>query len=409
MYFVLGLLAAGLVALALSPAVWRRAHRLAKARVESSLPMSMGEVQAEKDQLRASFAISARRLEMQVEDLRKTSTEQTLAAGRLKGEIAALNAELEDRKAAILGFESRLVEAGDALKAAEGRTSSARAEVAAREATLRERAGQIAALEARLAAAQQLTEEQRLEILARDTAIGNLQDQLTASRAGEALVAAARDEFAAALAAESAALAAEKSRGRGLEAQIVALGVERADRLAALDRRAGEIRALEAEIAALRAGAASPGLAAAANDAGDNMRKAIEAMEAEKSTLEARLAAIEADHATTLAENADLKRLAAQAGDAAAGDAALHARLAEIAENVVRLTRPAGEGEATPARRPEKTNGVHGGNGGVHRAPAVADGPAEPETEMASAEPPKPPAGRTLAERIRALQHTARH
>ena len=52
--------------LALTPAVWRRAHRLAKARVESSLPMSLGEVQAEKDQLRASYAISARRLELQL-------------------------------------------------------------------------------------------------------------------------------------------------------------------------------------------------------------------------------------------------------------------------------------------------------------------------------------------------------
>ena len=100
MYFVLGLLTAGLVALALSPAVWRRAHRLAKARVESSLPMSLGEVQAEKDQLRASFAMSARRLELQVADLRKTSSEQTLAAGRYKAEIATLTAEIEAGKAA---------------------------------------------------------------------------------------------------------------------------------------------------------------------------------------------------------------------------------------------------------------------------------------------------------------------
>ena len=77
MYFVLGLLAAGLVALALTPAVWRRAHRLARARVESSLPMSLGEVQAEKDQLRASFALSARRLELEVSDLKAKTASQT--------------------------------------------------------------------------------------------------------------------------------------------------------------------------------------------------------------------------------------------------------------------------------------------------------------------------------------------
>ena len=84
MYFVLGLLAASLLALALTPAVWRRAHRLAKARVESSLPMSLGEVQAEKDQLRASYAISARRLELQLAEAKETARTHTASSSRLK-------------------------------------------------------------------------------------------------------------------------------------------------------------------------------------------------------------------------------------------------------------------------------------------------------------------------------------
>ena len=71
-------------------AVWRRAHRLARARVESSLPMSLGEVQAEKDQLRASYALSARRLELQLADLKETSSAQSIAASRYKADIAAL-------------------------------------------------------------------------------------------------------------------------------------------------------------------------------------------------------------------------------------------------------------------------------------------------------------------------------
>src|SRR5690606_11854024 len=133
-----------------------------------------------------------------------------------------------------------------------------------------------------------------------------------------------------------------------------ALGVERADRLAALDRRLAEIAAREAQLATVRSerdalaatvaaleaeradrpgetgrrseeistlpsGAPEPAAArpVAANDAGDNMRKAIEAIEAEKSTLEARLAGIETDLAATLAENAELKRLAANANDGA--------------------------------------------------------------------------------------------
>jgi chromosome segregation ATPase len=441
MYFVLGLLTAGLVALALSPAVWRRAHRLAKARVEGSLPMSLGEVQAEKDQLRASFALSARRLELQVADLRKTASEQILAAGRYKAEITTLTAQIEAGKAAIAALEARLVAAGDALKAAEARIEAARAEVASRDATLGERAQRIAGLEARLAAAQLLTEEQRLELIARDTAIGNLHDQLDASRTLEAQIAAARDEVATALEVEKAAFAAERLRGQGLEARIAAFGVERTDRMAALERRSAEISAMEAElagarterealtatvaaleaeragrlaeiarrteeIARLREGALTEdgGTPVAANDAGDNMRKAIESIEAEKSSLEARLAALEADHAVVLTENADLRRTAANGSETQAADEQIRERLAEIAAHVLRLTQeqpvtPASDA-APPVQRADK------GNGG-HRLHAVT--PGGEAAPAPAGEPPKPDQGRSLAERIRALQQAARH
>ncbi len=59
MYFVLGLLvSAGLVALTIMPAVWRRAVRLTKKRIEAATPMTMAEFRADKDQLRAEFALS---------------------------------------------------------------------------------------------------------------------------------------------------------------------------------------------------------------------------------------------------------------------------------------------------------------------------------------------------------------
>ena len=146
MYFVLGLLAAGLAALALTPAVWRRAHRLARARVESSLPMSLGEVQAEKDQLRASYALSARRLELQVADLKETSSAQSIAASRYKADIAALTLDQAERAKTIAGLEAQLVASGAALKAADGRAEAARSELAWRDAALLDQGRKIAAL-----------------------------------------------------------------------------------------------------------------------------------------------------------------------------------------------------------------------------------------------------------------------
>ncbi|HTN64050.1 MAG TPA: hypothetical protein VL147_21265, partial [Devosia sp.] len=76
MYFALGLLVAGVVALIIMPAVWKRAVRLTKRRIEAATPITMAEFRADKDQLRAEFALSTRRLEMNVDTLRKRLTEQ---------------------------------------------------------------------------------------------------------------------------------------------------------------------------------------------------------------------------------------------------------------------------------------------------------------------------------------------
>jgi hypothetical protein len=67
MYFGIGFLAAALLCLLFLPAVHNRAVRLTMKRLEASIPLSLAEVRADKDQLRAEFAISARRLEMKID------------------------------------------------------------------------------------------------------------------------------------------------------------------------------------------------------------------------------------------------------------------------------------------------------------------------------------------------------
>ena len=78
MYFALGLLTAGLLAVLVTPAIWRRATRLTRQRIERSVPMTLAEIEADKDQLRAEFAMSTRRLEMSIERLREKTTEQII-------------------------------------------------------------------------------------------------------------------------------------------------------------------------------------------------------------------------------------------------------------------------------------------------------------------------------------------
>jgi hypothetical protein len=76
MYGAIGFLIAGLLVIGFIPLVHARAERLTTRRLEALTPLSMAEIQAEKDQLRAEFAMSTRRLEMSVEQLKAKCTNQ---------------------------------------------------------------------------------------------------------------------------------------------------------------------------------------------------------------------------------------------------------------------------------------------------------------------------------------------
>ena len=68
MFAALGFLAASLCALLVLPALNARAERLTRRRLEALYPMSIVELTAEKDHLRAEFAVRERQLERRVEE-----------------------------------------------------------------------------------------------------------------------------------------------------------------------------------------------------------------------------------------------------------------------------------------------------------------------------------------------------
>ena len=71
MLVALGLLTAGFVILLILPFYRRRAERLAIAEVKRQLPMTEAEIRADKDRLRAEYAIRIHQLESRVDDGRK--------------------------------------------------------------------------------------------------------------------------------------------------------------------------------------------------------------------------------------------------------------------------------------------------------------------------------------------------
>ena len=97
MFFVLGALVSALIMLLIMPAVWRRAVRLTKKRIEAATPITLAEFRADKDQLRAEFALSTRRLEMNVEALRKRLKSATIYPHITGSDHCPVGIELKDK------------------------------------------------------------------------------------------------------------------------------------------------------------------------------------------------------------------------------------------------------------------------------------------------------------------------
>jgi hypothetical protein len=119
MFVALGFLAASLITLVLLSAVWHRAVRLTTRRVEGAIPVSMAEIQADKDQLRAEFAMSTRRLENGVEQLKLKTTEQLAEISRKSEAIRVLKEEVDQKTARVTAFETQERTLRDQLRSTE--------------------------------------------------------------------------------------------------------------------------------------------------------------------------------------------------------------------------------------------------------------------------------------------------
>ncbi|MCJ2014791.1 hypothetical protein [Methylobacterium sp. J-076] len=107
MIFALGFLVASLLGLLVLPAVNARATRLARRRAEARLPLSPGEIAAERDFLRAQFAVRERRLERAVEAVKAQRHADMVAIGAGSMKVATLSRDIEARDAQIVQVRTR--------------------------------------------------------------------------------------------------------------------------------------------------------------------------------------------------------------------------------------------------------------------------------------------------------------
>jgi hypothetical protein len=144
---MLGFCAAGLLALLIAPTIWNRAVRLTTKRLDATLPMSLSDIEADKDLLRASYAIQIRRLEAGLTKARDKSASQLveisklqMVIGEMRDRVGTLEKQLEERRNAANVFERTITK----------RFPEMEASLAAARAALDERAFEIADLNNKL-------------------------------------------------------------------------------------------------------------------------------------------------------------------------------------------------------------------------------------------------------------------
>jgi len=113
LFFSLGFLCAGFLALMVAPSIWRRAVSMTRRRIEASVPLSLADIEADKDRMRAEFAMSTRRLEMSVKSFKDKAAAQLIELNRNREELKRLAGERDVGSHSVSELETK----GGALRA----------------------------------------------------------------------------------------------------------------------------------------------------------------------------------------------------------------------------------------------------------------------------------------------------
>jgi chromosome segregation ATPase len=287
LFFTLGFLCAGFLALMVAPAIWRRAVNLTRRRIEASVPLTLNEIQADKDKLRAEFAMSTRRLEMSIKGFKEKAAEQIAEIGRSREELKRLAAERDEKHAAITELEAQGAELRAELRQREDQLQQANARLDEAGKALEARALDLERLGGLYEEATFAASGRQIELVARESEIERLNDDL-------ARVSKGRREFDRRLSdAENErrnafdTLAAEKKRVTDLEGKVERMLSTLADREEKLERREKELARLRDQL---------KGLSGAEDSLGQKLMDA----QAEKFKLEAQVAELSQQLSTML-------------------------------------------------------------------------------------------------------------
>ena len=415
MFVGIGFLVAGLLVIGVIPLVHARAVRLTQRRLEALTPLSMAEIQADKDQLRAEFAMSTRRLEMSVEQMKAKTSSQLAEIGKKSEAIGRLKFELSEKTASLFAAEAKEKQLADelalyrtdteikstALEDAERALAATQAELVQATANFNEASvtadsqrvelvmlrAQAEALKGQIESYEKETKELHGRLSRQTAEIEGLGQQLAEERTKAETLGNRVGELDRLLIAQTTEAEILGRRVQELVARLDEQGRFLADREYVSDRLRTEAATAQKTESDVRSELA---------EAERRHRLATEAIRTEKTLLEEQLKQSQDERAKLQREMATMKRDAETAWASERMESAvLRERINDVAAEVARLTATL-EGPGSPidailaadAARPAALG--NGANGG---APSIA-----PNGDGSKG---------TLADRIRALQSRA--
>src|ERR1700675_2378362 len=178
MYLAIGFLLSMLFGLMIVPLVHNRAVRLTTRRLEAATPLSMAEIQADKDQLRAEFAMSARRLEMSVDQLKNKTNSQLAELGKKSDAINRMKIELGEKNATIFSLEAREKAVKEQLRATEEEFAAKTASLRDAEQALKDKQNELARINTELSDRSMMADTRQVELVAVRTQIDELKNRV---------------------------------------------------------------------------------------------------------------------------------------------------------------------------------------------------------------------------------------
>lgn len=181
MLFALGFLLSLLLTVIVAPAFWGRAVRLTTARIKASLPITEAEIRADKDQLRAQYAVRVHQLERTIESSKLSAARQMIELNRTNATLSELEenqgrvkAELEENQNARRVLEQTLA---DRIPKLESRLDEARRQLATRDTDIAELTSQSREMERAIADAEGINAQQSQELERMRIAMASRQDR----------------------------------------------------------------------------------------------------------------------------------------------------------------------------------------------------------------------------------------